>query len=105
MGETARAVPPVAYVMEEQAGSHLTKMDGCQRGNVYGTYIHGFFDKEEVARTVVNALLKKKGVIAEEQEPFSYKKYKEEQYDRLADILRESLDMEGIYRMMGIEKK
>ena len=27
-------------------------------------------------------------------------KYKEEQYDQLADILRESLDMKAIYKMM-----
>ena len=26
--------------------------------------------------------------------------YKEEQYDQLADILRESLDMKAIYKMM-----
>lgn len=102
MGETARAVPPMAYVMEAQADSHLTKMDGCQRGNVYGTYIHGFFDREGIAETVADALLKKKGAAAGTREAFSYRKYKEEQYDRLADIVRESLDMEAVYGAMGI---
>ena len=31
-------------------------------GNVYGTYIHGIFDKEEIALTVVKALLSAKGL-------------------------------------------
>lgn len=105
MGETVRAVPPMAYVMEAQADSHLTKMDGCQRGNVYGTYIHGFFDHENIAETIVDALLKKKGVAAADRAEFSYKKYKEEQYDRLAEIVRESLDMEAVYAAMGMEGK
>ena len=30
----------------------------------------------------------------------NWKTYKEEQYDRLADILRESLDMEAIYQII-----
>ena len=29
-----------------------------------------------------------------------WKAYKEEQYDRLADIIRESLDMERIYQII-----
>lgn len=34
-----------------------------------------------------------------------YIAYKEEQYDKLAEILRESLDMEKIYEIMGLEEK
>ncbi|WP_077610531.1 cobyric acid synthase [Clostridium sp. Marseille-P2415] len=103
MGETTRSVPPLAYVMESQSGSHLAKMDGCQKGNVYGTYIHGFFDKEGVAETIVKALIKKKGLSIELNESLPYQEYKEEQYDRLAMLLRESLDMERIYGIMGIK--
>ena len=58
MGGTVRAVPPLSYVME-QNGSHLAKMDGCQRNHVYAVRIHGFFDREGIAETVVSALLKK----------------------------------------------
>jgi len=72
-------------------------MDGCQRGNVYGTYIHGFFDKEGIAMTIVEALAKKKGITLDLDASFNYQEYKEEQYDRLAAQLRASLDMKGIY--------
>lgn len=103
MGETAGAVPPLAYVMESQSDSHLAKMDGCQRGNIYGTYIHGFFDEEGVAETIVKALMKRKGLSIEPDVSFPYQKYKEEQYDRLAMLLRDSLDMERIYGIMGLK--
>ncbi len=100
MGETTRSVPPLTYVMECQSGSHLAKMDGCQRGNVYGTYIHGFFDKEGIAMTIVEALAKKKGITLDLDGGFNYQEYKEEQYERLASLLRNSLDMEQIYGIM-----
>lgn len=45
---------------EEQAGNHTEKQDGCCRDNLYGTYVHGIFDKAEVAETIVCALMKEK---------------------------------------------
>lgn len=102
MGETVRAVPPLTYVME-QNGSHLAKMDGCQRNHVYGTYLHGFFDREGIAETIVNALLKKKGLDAVPGGEFQYAAYREQQYDRLAAVIRESFDMKAVYGMMGID--
>ncbi len=104
MGETSRSVPPLSYVMESQSGSHLAKMDGCQRGNVYGTYIHGFFDGDGIAETIVRALMKRKGLSMEPDGRLSYEKYKEEQYDCLAAILKDSLDMEYIYEIMGLSR-
>ncbi len=105
MGETSRSLPPLAYVMESQSGSHLAKMDGCQRGNVYGTYIHGFFDKEGIAMTIVKSLAAKKGVSMELDDSFSYLEYKEEQYNLLAAQLRTSLDMKKIYGIMFTKAK
>ena len=74
------------------------------KGNVYGTYIHGIFDEKGVASSVINELAKKKGMICHTGEFLSYKEFKETQYEKLADTLRSYLDMEQIYQMMGIEK-
>ena len=71
--------------------------------NVYGTYIHGIFDKEEIAKTIVKALLQKKGLSIESVEAFDMNKYKEEQYDILADEMRKNLDMDYIYKVMNGE--
>lgn len=68
--------------------------------NVYGTYIHGIFDKAKVAAALVNALAKKKGVSIQNKSYFDYKEWKEMQYNKLADVLEEYLNMEDIYGML-----
>lgn len=72
-------------------------------GNVYGTYIHGVFDKEEITRTVVEALLASKGMDFSDVKAFDVDAYKQEQYDILADGLRAALDMDLIYRILNGE--
>ena len=68
--------------------------------NVYGTYVHGIFDKGCIATAVVQALAKKKGVWIGEGTFEDYRSFKEKQYDKLADTLREYLNMEEIYGML-----
>ncbi len=68
--------------------------------DVYGTYIHGIFDKEKIADTVLRALCKKKGIAYEGGTILDYASFKEKEYDRMADVLREHLNMEEIYGML-----
>ena len=68
--------------------------------NVYGTYVHGIFDKGGIATAVVQALAEKKGILIENGTFEDYQNFKEKQYDRLADTLREYLNMEEIYGML-----
>ena len=86
-------------------GGHTadTKEDGCVYKNIFGTYVHGVFDTEEMQTAVRNFLAKQKGVRPDEYESgvtFSMAKYKEEQYDKMAKIIRENLDMDMIYRIL-----
>ena len=76
------------------------KADGFFKDDVYGTYIHGFFDSEDMAAEVVSLLARKKGVTLEPVSAGSLKAYKEQQYDHLADVLRAHLDMPAIYRIL-----
>ena len=73
------------------------KLDGAQKGNVYGSYIHGIFDAPDVAKQIVATLLQEKGCDPEGVKAFEMKEYKEKQYDTLADVIRASLDMEKVY--------
>lgn len=68
--------------------------------NVYGTYMHGIFDKGGIATTVVCVLAQKKGILLEKETFIDYQQFKETQYDKLADTLKAYLDMEGIYGML-----
>lgn len=74
--------------------------EGCFKENVMGTYLHGIFDEEEFREAFVELLCKKKGIDFGKVQTISYKEYKEQQYDNLAAILRESLDMEAIYKIL-----
>jgi len=80
------------------------RLDGCVNNNVAGTYVHGIFDSSEVANAVVKILAERKGVILDNLEKFDIKKYKESQYDILADCVRKSIDMDKIYEIVGIKR-
>ena len=76
------------------------KADGAYAENVYGTYVHGVFDKEEVVRAVITALGRKKGLDMSEIAAVDFQEFKETQYDLLAAGLREHLDMKKIYQIL-----
>ena len=100
MGRTDSAAAPLAE-FTTQTGEKRT--DGLSAGNVWGCYVHGLFDRAETAQALVNSLLAAKGL-----EPgaaaVDWKEYAQEQYDKLARGLRESLDMARIYRILNGEE-
>ncbi len=77
-------------------------MDGLSRRNVYGTYVHGIFDRDEVAAGIIESLAEKKGIRPGRQRGMDLVQFKERQYDLLAKGLREHMDMEAVYRIMGM---
>ena len=78
----------------------LEKTDGAICGNVYGSYVHGIFDEGEIAKTLVGILAEKKGVLLDTSTMMDYSQFKEQQYDKLAEGLRKSMDMEAVYAML-----
>ncbi len=85
------------YAAENNA---IYKMDGAQSGNIYGTYVHGIFDQENVAKAVVSALGKAKGLDMNKITAVDFAAFKESQYDILAAELRKHLDMKKIYEIL-----
>lgn len=71
-----------------------------QVGNVYGTYVHGFFDRGECARAAVSGLLDAKGADASGVQAVDMAQYRQRQYDELADAVRGALDMNLVYRIL-----
>lgn len=88
----------VCRIQNEADGS--VKYDGIFSGNVYGTYVHGIFDEGTVAETLVGILAERKGVAFDAEQMISYEQFKQMQYDKLADGLRSSMDMEAVYAML-----
>lgn len=102
MGKTEIKGDSMCSIQDQVTGQE--SLDGCFVGNVYGTYVHGIFDSENVITSIIQSIAKKKGISAEELRGINLKSFKESQYDLLAKTLREHLDMKKIYEIMGIER-
>ena len=86
------------------------RMDGMTNrdGTVMGTYLHGIFDEGDFLNHLIEPLMERyhlNGDKAAADGGFdrmpNMKAYKEAEYDKLADLVRKSLDMEKIYQIMG----
>jgi adenosylcobyric acid synthase len=90
---------PVALIKDSVSGKEFT--DGAHRGAVYGSYIHGIFDAESIAPTVVKALYNANDLEYDcTLSEISARQHKENQYDVLANILRDSIDMDAVYKIL-----
>lgn len=74
--------------------------EGAAAGKVLGTYLHGLFDTGELVEQLAAWLMKEKGLTPEHIRVESQEDYRERQYDRLARVVREHLDMKAVYRAM-----
>ena len=103
MGQTRNPDGQEGYlaVLEEISEKPAREDVGMCRGNIYGSYIHGIFDREDVAKTLVTALYKAKGLDSGEVAGLNVQAYKERQYDLLAQGIRDNIDMELLYRILN----
>ena len=100
MGETTLREGVQSFTRITDTVKNDTKEDGAFYKNVYGSYVHGIFDKEEVAKKVVEAIGEIKGIDVSTMTGVDFASFKETQYDLLAQGLREHLDMEKIYQIL-----
>lgn len=100
MGETLlkEGAKSVLSITDTVTGQQ--KEDGAYRDNVFGTYVHGVFDKEECAEALVRLIGEKKGLDVSSLTGVDFAAFKETQYDILANTLRRHLDMKKIYEIL-----
>lgn len=87
-------------VLEEISGKPAEEPIGMCCGNIYGSYIHGIFDSEDVAKTLVSSIYKLKGLDESALSGLNVHTYKEQQYDLLAKGIRENIDMKQLYQIL-----
>ena len=83
----------------DRSGHAPVYADGCMAGNVYGSYVHGIFDAGDLAYRIAETLAERKGRSLR-ADATDYAAFKEEQYDKLAETMREYLDMDAVYGML-----
>jgi adenosylcobyric acid synthase len=90
------ALPPAFILADGQP-------DGCvsASGTVVGTYLHGLLDNALVRRALLEWVAARKGLPPESlaaPPPAAA----EAEYDRLAAVLRQSLDVSRLYQIAGL---
>ena len=68
-------------------------------GSVMGSYLHGILDTDVFAEEMIRRLMKEKGMELENWH-FDLEAHKEQEYDKLADLVRSSFDMKKIYEIL-----
>ena len=69
-------------------------------GRIWGTYLHGVFDADNFRRWFIDGLRTRRGWSTDGKIRASYDL--EPAFDRLADCVRDALDMKAIYRSLGL---
>ena len=104
MGQTVGDGSTGAFHVQQTPSGASDYADGIvsDDGMVLGTYIHGIFNSAPFRLGLLNTLRRKRGLPARTQQRMS----KDEQYDKLASLVRDNLDMKKVYRLMeaGIDE-
>ncbi len=98
MGVTEGTAQPFSTL----SGDGPDRNDGAVLGNIAGTYVHGLFDSGNLAVKLAQKLLADKNMDIEDSIAFDYESHKQRQFDILATAMRESLDMNAIYNILGM---
>jgi len=104
MGTTDYMEGCVPYlIINSVLGKEADRIDGVRNedGSVFGTYIHGIFDSTDFTTGLINNLRVRKGLEKIPVGSIGFKEYKEAQYDRLAEMLRNNLDVDAIYKIIN----
>ena len=80
----------------------VTYPDGAisEDGRIIGTYLHGLFDNYEFRCAFLDNLRRQKGLPSLTRQALLNR---QQQYDKLAEIVRNNLDMDRIYTICGLK--
>jgi adenosylcobyric acid synthase len=106
MGRTVGEGYAPPFLIEDRADTPVTGSgdpDGAldASGSVMGTYIHGLFQNGELRGAMLQELARRKGVSLPD---LAFDLDLDKEYDKLADWVRSSLDMDLVYRVTGLSR-
>ena len=103
MGVTNRGDGPTQpFVVESRSGHNVELSDGSMddQGLTLGTYLHGLFHNRTVRRSILERVAARKGItLPDSAEDVDLGA----EYDKLAALVREHLDMHLVYHVTGLK--
>ncbi len=103
MGQTSSQNYTPAFKILETPGGEKDYFDGAinNDGTIFGTYIHGLFHNADFTQAFLDRLRQIRGLPATSTTSIN----KEEHYNKLADIVRQNLDIPRVYKITLGEKR
>ena len=103
MGKTITNEKNNFITINLENGKETHKLDGVfnESENIFGTYVHGIFDSIDFREYLLNKIRIKKG-IPKRKSPV-YEGFRDEEINKLANIVREALDMKKIYEIIDLK--
>ena len=80
----------------------VTYADGLQAGNSYGTYLHGIFDNDSLRTALLTWLWQRRNLPRPVEPSLSQAALRESAFNELADLVRQSVDIERVRTIMGL---
>ncbi|ABZ84947.1 cobyric acid synthase cobq [Heliomicrobium modesticaldum Ice1] len=106
MGQSNPVGDQPSFCRIRQRGDETVDVaDGLVGGDglVIGSYLHGIFDNEPLRHHLLNTLRRKKGLPEIDFAGIpSIRERREQDYDRLGEIVRQSLRMDLLYEIVGL---
>ena len=84
--------------------SGRTKENNYALNNIFGTYVHGIFDNDNFRRQILNAVRIRKNLPPLENIR-NVRAEKQKNYDRLAKIVGENLNMKLLYKIINNQRQ
>ncbi len=84
-------------------GIPFDNLGGTVSGNVLGTYVHGIFDEGDFCHRFMEYVCSINGIDINAPVQ-SRREYRDKQYDILADMIRQNMDMNKIYEILENKK-
>ena len=103
MGHTTSDGLSSPFLLETRSDRRVDLLDGAldREGLTLGTYLHGLFHNRTVRRSILECAAKPKGIAP----PVSRQDIDpNEEYDKLAALVRRHLDMDLVYRVVGLKR-
>jgi adenosylcobyric acid synthase len=103
VGKTVLSGEASRFLIRRRSGKPCRHYDGAVSpdGRIWGTYIHGIFDNDGLRRRFIKGLKRDGAGAIDKSTEFEYAVFKEQQLDRLADLVREELDMRYVEGLIG----
>ncbi len=89
------------FLVTQGMDGHASYIDGAvaNGGLIFGSYLHGLFDNDNFRHAFLSKLRQLKGLPPIPRLPIPAR---EQQYDRLAEVVRHSLNLELVYQICGL---